>query len=514
MSSHSTHAKGTSPRSGRALSALLALAISALGANAAAGAEPPVAEPAGVARIATSEPVANVRAAADALVIEALAVNFEGAALQATVEQRMAALDQARALYLPAIDLQVRYSRAEGGREIELPVGDLMNPVYATLNQLLAAQGQPAPFQPIDNVVIPFLREREQQSTVTLTQPLYDPRIAANRSAAEYRLRGAEDGLDAFRNQLARDVRQGYYRWLGTREQVTILEASLETARENQRVNASLYRAGRITRDLVYRAEADVLELEQARLVAQNGVRLSQAYVNLLRSTRFDAPLPEAQATDGDVAQLGVALARSTGQGRLDFEALQAMALEQRPELRQLDAAAGEAVAGERAARAAFKPQLALVVDAGSQGEQFSYGTDDRYVLASAVLRFNLSNGGADRAALREALAASDQVRATRALAAQRIGLEVLQALQDLEVSQASLLTAGRRVVAAEGAFRIASRKRDLGQLGIAEFIDGRRALTEAQQSQNRARTSALGSLAALEYAVGQRPRAAVETAP
>jgi outer membrane protein TolC len=379
---------------------------------------------------------------------------------------------------------------------------------------LLAAQGQPAPFQPIENTVIPFLREREQQTSVTLTQPLYDARIAANRSAAEYRLRGAEDGLDAFHHQLARDVRQGYFRWLGTREQVVILDASLEAARENQRVNESLFRAGRITRDLVYRAEADVLELEQARLATQNGVRLAQAYVNLLRSAPFDAPLPAASVTDADVSQLGLALARATGQGRLEFEPLQAVALEQRPELRQLDAAAGEAQAGERAARAAFKPQLGLVVDAGSQGEDFTYGTDDRYVLASAVLRFNLSNGGADRAALREALAVSDQVRATRSLAQQRIGLEVLEALQNLEVSQASLATAGKRVVAAEGAFRIASRKRDLGQLGMAEFIDVRRALTEAHQSQNRARTAALGSLAALEYAVGQRPRAVVENAP
>ena len=75
----------------------------------------------------------------DELVAEALESNLGLRAVEANVDQRLAALDGARARFLPTIDLQLRYSRADGGREIEFPVGDLLNPVYSSLNSLLAA---------------------------------------------------------------------------------------------------------------------------------------------------------------------------------------------------------------------------------------------------------------------------------------------------------------------------------------------------------------------------------------
>lgn len=464
--------------------------------------------------VAQAGPAPAVQTTADQLVMEAIASNLEGQMYYATVEQRIAALDIARARYLPTLDLQLRYSRADGGREIELPIGDLMNPVYATLNQLLAAQGQPAPFTSIENQSFPLLRPREQESKLTLFQPIYDARISAGASAASNELRAAEDGFEAFRVRLARDVRQAWYRWLGARQQIVILDATVDAASANLRVNESLYRNGKITRDLVYRAEADLLEIEQRRRIAGNLERQAQAYVNLLRNAKLDTPLPAVTIAPDDVTVLGADLARRLTLGRLELAALQAAAAESRAELRQLDAAIAAAGDGERVARAAFKPQLALVVDAGSQGEDFSYGSEDQYVLASAVLRFNLSRGGADRAALREARAVGDGLRAQRAYAAEQINLEVLQSLQNFEVATDSLAAAAKRVEAAEGAFRIATRKRDLGQLSAAEFIDARRALTDAHQGQNLLRVEAFSSLAALEYAVGQRPRVAVESSP
>ena len=74
----------------------------------------------------------------------------------------------------------------------------------------------------------------------------------------------------------------------------------------------------------------------------------------------------------------------------------------------------------------------------------------------------------------------------------QQIRFQVQQALQDLEFTAASLGTAAKRVEAADGAFRIASRKRDLGQINQAEFIDSRRAMTDAQLNLNVTRFAAL----------------------
>ena len=104
--------------------------------------------------------------------------------------------------------------------------------------------------------------------------------------------------------------------------------------------------------------------------------------------------------------------------------------------------------------------------------------------------------------------------QANRSLTESRIRFEVQQALQNLEVAQASLSTAAKRVEAAGGAFRIAQKKRDLGQINQAEFIDARRVLTDAELNQNVTRFTALAGLAELEYALGAGRRSFTRDPP
>lgn len=448
------------------------------------------------------------------LVREVLVANLEIAGAEAGVAQKLAALDAAKARYLPVLDLNARYSRSRGGREIEIPVGDLMNPVYSTLNDLLAAQGRPTPFAPVDNFSIGLLREEEQNTALLLTQPLFDPRIPAAKRAAESEHLAAMGGLDALRGRLVRDTKQAYFRWLGLGQAVSILDATQELARSNLAVNQSLFRNGKITEDLVFRAEADLLEIEQRRLDVANAVTLAQAWVNLLRNQPWDRALTTVDVDDGDVARIRTRVAKLCGSPALQVPALQAAAVERRPELRQLDAVIAAATAGEDVAIAANAPLLGLAVDAGSQGASYAFGSDNLYVIASLVLRFNLFRGGADVAAIREARSRIDEVRAARAQAEQRIRVEVLETQQAFTVSSSSLQTAETRAKAAQSGFRIAQKKRDLGQINQTEFIDARRALTDAELNRNRTRFEALAALAGIEYATGIPPIVQQEDAP
>jgi outer membrane protein TolC len=441
----------------------------------------------------------------DALVADALQANLELDSAAADVTQRLAALDQAHARYLPALDLSARYTRASGGRAIEFPVGDLLNPVYASLNRLTGSSA----FAATRNQSIDFQRTREQQTDLALTQPLYDARLAAARGAASAGYAGSQATRAALANRIRRDMREAYYHWLQAREQIGIYSATLELAGENLRVNRSLLANGKITPDLVYRAEADQLEVEQSLLDARNAVLLAQSYVNLLRNAPFQRELPGADVADTDIARMRAALAprhepaSSAAQPSRALDELQRAALAQRPELRELDDAAAAAEAGESLARAAFKPQLGFALNSGIQGTDYGFAGDQRYVLASVVLKFNLFAGGADQAGLSAAHAALRAARSQREAEELQIRVQVQQALQDLEVAEASLGTAAKRVEAAAGGFRIAARKRDLGQINQAEFIDARRTLTDAELNQNITRFGALGHLAELEYALG-----------
>jgi outer membrane protein len=446
-----------------------------------------------------SGPALSVEDAVGGLVSDALEANLELDAAGGGVAQRLAALDQARALYLPSLDFSARYTAANGGRTIDFPVGDLLNPVYATLNQITGSSH----FPPVQNQEINFQRTREQDTSVSLTQSLYDPRISAGRIAAQSQYEAASAARVALAGRIERDMREAYYRWLQARAQIGIFDATLELATENRRVNESLFRNGKITRDLVFRAEADQLEVQQSQLGAQNAERLAHSYVNLIRNAPFDRALPGVVVDDPDIDRLRNDLAAHAAQPTLSLAPLQDTAVQQRYELRQLDAISAAAAAGERLARAAFKPRLAFAFDVGTQGESYAFTQEDRYLLASVVLKFNFFAGGGDEAGIASARAVERQARANRSLQEQQIRFQVQQALQDLEFTEASLGTAAKRVEAAAGAFRIASRKRDLGQINQAEFIDSRRAMTDAQLNLNVVRFAALGSLAELEYALG-----------
>ncbi|MBX3703684.1 MAG: TolC family protein [Steroidobacteraceae bacterium] len=411
-----------------------------------------------------------VQRVSEALVAEALESNLGLAANAATVQQKQAALDAVRAEYLPQLDLQLRYSEADGGRRIEVPALGL-------------------DFR--------FLREREQDSVLRLTQPLYDARLAAERAGAAHGFDAARHGFAAYRAALARDVRQAYYRWLAAREAIGVLEATAALARENERVNDSLHRNGKVTRDLLLRAEAERLQVEQQLLRARATESLARRYLNLLCNAPLEREPEAAVVGDGDLPLLAAAIPVRNG------ARLEGAALASRAELRQLDAGIAAAGASERAAQAAFRPQLALAVDAGTQGADWGYDDHDPYVIASLVVRFNLFNGGGDRAALRGARAKGAELAAARAYAESRIRIEVQEALTDLEVAEASLATAARRVEAATAAYEIVAKKRDLGQVSPAEYLDAQRALTEARLNGNVTRYETLGALAQVEYAIG-----------
>jgi outer membrane protein TolC len=433
------------------------------------------------------------------LVAEALSANLELEEAGASVDQRIAALDQSRARFRPTLDFSARNTRAGGGRVVDIPTGNLLNPVYGVINELNGNER----FRPVPNEQIDFQRHVEEVTGVTLTQPLYDARISAARAAAGADLEAAMADRQALARRVERDMRTAYYQWLAARTQVDILAASLELARENSRVSASLRDHGKVTADLADRADADRLEVEQMQLSARNEASLAQSYINLLRNAPFDRDVPFASVADSDIARLRADCAARGVDSSDPVATLQDAAVARRPELRGLHWRADAAEANQRLARSAFKPRLALVADGGIQGTDYGTTSYYRYWVASLVVHFSLYAGGADEAGVAVARDMLRQIRTEEALNEQRIRFEVQRALQNLELAQASVGTAARRVEAADSAFQIMVRRRSLGRSSQIDFIDARRMLTDSQLNLNVTRFNVLAALADLEYATG-----------
>ena len=126
------------------------------------------------------------------------------------VEKATEALAEARARFLPEVSLEARYSRAEGGREFELPLGSALNPVYDTLNEMLIAQGQDPRFPRVRDETVNFLREREQDTRVVMRQPLWAPTIPAAVRAQRALLDASSYRRMAIARALRRDITLAY----------------------------------------------------------------------------------------------------------------------------------------------------------------------------------------------------------------------------------------------------------------------------------------------------------------
>jgi outer membrane protein TolC len=405
------------------------------------------------------------------------------------VEANLASLDAVQARFFPQVALGARYSRAEGGREIDLPLGTLLNPIYSSLNQLLAAQGQPAQFPTISDQRILFQREREQDTRLTVRQPIYAPAIPAAIRAQRALLESSEFGRVALARRLKRDVTVAYLDWLKATKSVDIVQASVSLLEENLRVNESLFRNGKVTQDQVLRARAELLAVIQQLRDARNGQSQARSYLNFLRNHPLDEELIPA-AVEGEVARTVH-----------DLADLRTAALANRPELEQLDRAAKAAEARVQLARADLKPTVALGVDGGTQGEEYEFGRGRNFGMISLVLNWQFFDGGANRAEARSARAAARQAATRRDEVALQIQLEVQQALDRLETTSDSLTTAQARAEASRAGFRIASRKRDEGVINQVEFIDARSSLTSAELNLNVTRFDLLARQAELDYA-------------
>ncbi|MEY2720682.1 MAG: hypothetical protein RL597_127 [Pseudomonadota bacterium] len=438
-----------------------------------------------------SSPSRSVPAVIEDYVRAGLASNLALQSASLEVERSQAALDAARGKFFPEAAIASRYTRAEGGREVILPIGSALNPVYLTLNELLLADGKAPRFGTIEDPRFLLQREEEQDTRLSIRQPLYVPAIPAAVRARRSLLEASEFARLALIGRLRRDITVGYLSWLRASRGASLIEASRSLLAENLRINESLFRNGKITRDQVLRAEAELLAVEQQLTESRSLRDQAASYVNFLLNRPLDSALEQADA--------GAEISKTVA----DLSVLREMAVMKRPEFAQLDRAVRAAGAQVDAARAARKPSIALGVDGGSQGEKYEFGRGRNFATVSVLLNWTVFDGGSRRAEVRQARAAQRQAEIQREQAGQQIRLEVQQALDRLQASEASLRTADARAEAARAAFRIAGRKRDEGVISQVEFLDSRTTLTAAELNLNAVRFELLARQAELDYATG-----------
>jgi outer membrane protein len=422
---------------------------------------------------------------------EALQNNLALKQQQFSLEKSLAALKEARGLFLPSVGINARYSRAGGGREIEFPVGDLVNPIHQTLNQLLQQPVFPGNLQ---NEIIPFLREKEQETKISAVQPIFEPQIFYNYKIKSTLVEVEQNNKRIYTRQVVSEVKTAYFRYLMTIQINKLLLQTRQLLEENLRVSRKLYENDKVTKEVVYRSEAELSELDQQILQAEKSEELTKSYFNFL----LNRPLDQ----DIIVSEEDLPILKEEG----DLTAAFQLAVRQREELKLMELSVEASKKGIKLNQSAFLPSVFAALDYGFQGEEYRFTSSDDFWMASAILRWNLFNGFQDQARIQQAKIEKKQQQMKYAEVENQIKLQVQEIYNNVKVSQKTIQAAEDRLLSARKSFEIVDRKYREGILPHIVYLDARNNMTRSEINSVINRYEYYIDLVELERALANYP--------
>jgi outer membrane protein TolC len=428
----------------------------------------------------------------EAYIQQGLKNNLQLQQEQLNYERSIENLAQAKALFLPYAGINASYQLADGGRKISIPVGDLVNPVYANLNQINSQLNNGAPAYPmISNQTTNFLATDFHDTKVRLIQPLFNPEIYFNYKAQKELISVQQAQKKAYENQLKYEITSAYFQYLQSDEALRILKNTHNLLEELLKINQSLVANSKATKDVVLSTEYELNKTEQQIAESEKNNQVAQSYFNFLLNRELNSSI------DKD-STLSVA-----GTDQSEIPALTDMALKQRQELAQLQSSlkASEQVVGLNRGNA-FLPKINVVGDVGYQGFSYTFGSDQRYWLVQFGLTWDIFKGGEKRSRVQQARIDYQILENKMDQLKKQIELQVIQSHYDLQSARQAYAASQSGVRSAQKSFQIIQSKYKEGAAILIEYLDAQNKYTTAQLTNSINQYELLRKAAALQKTI------------
>lgn len=375
-----------------------------------------------------------------------------------TVRQSAAAVREARGWFLPSATINARHTDVRGQ---VVNLGELINPAFAALNQILGQQQFPTDI----DLRLPL----KQETSVRLAQPIFQPQIIAGYRAATASRDAQAATRDAAARALAAEIRSAYVQHAKARRLAELRAATRTLIDEQVRVVSRLVEAGRATPDALSRVRAEQSEAAQREAEAAQLVTATSQSFNMIVGrglTEAIVMMPDSALVLGALPTLEEAIASGTAG---------------REELRALDSGRRAADAQKRAAQSAFLPTVAVALDYGIQGNEYRFNRDADFTTVSVLASWNLFNGGRDAARVQQARLESERYTLQGEDARRGVELQVRLAWQAAAVAQAAIGTAADQRTAAARTHELVRRRAEEGLASPLELSEARTQLTAAE---------------------------------
>ncbi|WP_118195831.1 TolC family protein [Albibacterium indicum] len=397
-------------------------------------------------------------------------------------EKAMIGLQSAKSLYLPAVAFQTTYSTADGGRNIPLPLGDLLNGVYATLNQLTQTQS----FPQLENEEINFFPKNYYDAKIRTTVPIINSDIHYAVKVNEQQIVLKEFELEIYKRELIKNIKAAYYNYLSALKAVEIYESTLGLAEEGKRVNEKLYESGKGLPVYVMRSESEIAqanaELSQAKQQSEN----AKLYFNSLLNRASDLPIDTSFYAEEELLHAQQLLHKEIETDRREELAGLKQVRSINESLLEKD---------ERY----FLPKLSGFLDLGSQAEGMKFNDQSRYYMVGLQLDIPIFSGLRNKYKIKEAKLELKNSQLQFDDAKRQLELSANVSKNKLKSSFETYYASQERLKAAAAYQRLIDRGFKAGVNSFIESIDARNQLTSAQLATQINLYNVLSAAAELE---------------
>jgi outer membrane protein TolC len=398
---------------------------------------------------------------------------------QFDLDRAMAALKEAQAMYLPTVSLLGSYTKSSGGRTIDVPVGDLVNPVYTALNQLTNSNK----FPQLKNESFLLNPNNFYDAKVRTSLPLINAEIRYNKLIKQQLITSQQAAVNVYKRALVKDIKTAYYRYYQSLQSIATYNSAMTLIRENIRENESMLRNGVRNGTALLRSQTEKEKTNAALIQAQHNTQNAKSYFNfLLNRSLQDTVVVESES----IADIIAAPDTSAGTSH-------------REELKQLHTLQQVYTLDYKLQRSGFIPKLNTFIDLGSQGFDFNMNNKTRYYLWGVNLQWDIFTGGQRKYKAEQSKANFNAATAQLDQTEQSLQLQLDQDYHNYQSAKAAYKSIAAQLVFAGKYYNDQLKAYRAGQLLYLELIDAQDQLTGARLQMADAQANLQITLAELE---------------
>lgn len=376
------------------------------------------------------------------------------------LEKSLYALKEAKSLFGPSVAFNSSYSRADGGRIIQFPAGDLLNQAYATLNKLTNSNS----FAPLQNQNVQLFPKNFYDAHLRTSLPLLDAELIYNKKISGQQADLQKTKVLLYKRELVRDIKVAYYQYAQAVNAVSIYVTSLRLVEENRRINKALFDNQQANRTAVIRSENEVSKY-RANLVSAEETRLTaKAYFNFL----LNKPATDTIVVDAiDHLPSGNILADTTVSNREELSSLKISRIISDNQL--------------GLAKSYLVPKISTYIDLGAQDNAFHWTDNTKYYFFGVSLDWSIFASGKYNYRKRQAIAETQSVTAETNYATSQLSTQLIRARNTYFSASAQYHAAESQLHASETYFKDELRLYKEGKALYIELLDAQNQLINAR---------------------------------